>query len=105
MISDVFNSWLLSKFNIVSVIKPEPVREHGKGHSGFPRFRCIECLKSFQLDYVYEACKPDEKGKIVDMSMNSSGVRETVQVLNFAYNTVLSTLKNLDKVSNLNAFR
>ncbi|EMB9233418.1 hypothetical protein U9608_000908 [Vibrio alginolyticus] len=42
---------------------------------------------------------------MVDMSMNSSGVRETVQVLNFAYNTVLSTLKNLAKVSNFNAFR
>lgn len=45
------------------------------------------------------------KKKTVDMSMNSSGVRETVQVLNVAYNTVLSTLKNLAKVSNLNAFR
>ncbi|EKY4212697.1 hypothetical protein Q6U60_000243 [Vibrio alginolyticus] len=32
---------------------------------------------------------------MVDMSMNNSGVRETVQVLNVAYNTVLSTLKNL----------
>ncbi|TNC09550.1 hypothetical protein FHG74_10350 [Vibrio diabolicus] len=42
---------------------------------------------------------------MVDMSMNSSGVRETAQVLNVAYNTVLSTLKNLAKVSNLNPFR
>ncbi len=30
-----FNSWLLSKFNVVSVIKPEPVREHGKGILAF----------------------------------------------------------------------
>ncbi|KAB0321002.1 IS1 family transposase [Vibrio chemaguriensis] len=30
--------------------KTEPVREHGKGHSVFPRFRCIECRKGFQLD-------------------------------------------------------
>ncbi|MBT0090210.1 hypothetical protein J4H66_13715 [Vibrio alginolyticus] len=49
--------------------------------------------------------QPDVKEKTVDMSMNSSGVRETVQVLNVVYNTVLSTLKNLAKVSNLNAFR
>ncbi|NNN56364.1 hypothetical protein FKN08_09250 [Vibrio sp. 1-2 (7-a)] len=42
---------------------------------------------------------------MVDMSMNSSGVRETAQVLNVVYNTVLSTLKNLAKVSNLNTFR
>ncbi|MGI3037986.1 IS1-like element transposase [Vibrio diabolicus] len=39
------------------------------------------------------------------MSINSSGVRVTAQVLNVAYNTVLSTLKNLAKVSNLNPFR
>ncbi|HDU8578541.1 TPA: hypothetical protein RG679_003204 [Vibrio diabolicus] len=42
---------------------------------------------------------------MVDMSMNSSGVWETAQVLNVAYNAVLSTLKNLAKVSNLNTFR
>ncbi|WP_443083704.1 hypothetical protein J8Z23_24425 [Vibrio sp. SCSIO 43086] len=30
--------------------KTEPVRENGKGHSGFPRFRSIECRKGFQLD-------------------------------------------------------
>ncbi|MGR5377210.1 IS1 family transposase [Vibrio harveyi] len=75
--------------------KTEPVRKQGNGHSGFPRFRCIECRKSFQLDYVYEAYKPDVKEKIVDMAMNSSGVRETARVLNVAYNTVLSTLKKL----------
>lgn len=74
--------------------KTEPVRKHGKGHSGYSRFRCIECRKSFQLDYVYEARKPNVKEKIVDMAMNSSGVRETARVLNVAYNTVLSTLKN-----------
>ncbi|HHP0494763.1 IS1 family transposase [Vibrio harveyi] len=75
--------------------KTEPVRKHGKGHSGFSRFRCIECRKSFQLDYVYEARKPNVKEKIVDMAMNSSGVRETARVLNVAYNAVLSTFKKL----------
>ncbi|HHX8538903.1 TPA: IS1-like element transposase [Vibrio diabolicus] len=49
--------------------------------------------------------QPDVKERIVDMSMNSYGVRETAQVLNVAYNTVLSILKNLAKVSNLNTFR
>ncbi|WP_420798148.1 IS1-like element transposase [Marinagarivorans algicola] len=59
----------------------EPARKHGKGHSGFLRLRFIECKKSFQLDYVYEARKPDVKGKIVGMPMNSYGVRETARVL------------------------
>ena len=74
--------------------KTDPVGKHKKGHAGFPRFRCIECRKTFQLDYVYEARKPDIKDKIVEMAMNSSGVRETGRVLNIGYNTVLRTLKN-----------
>ena len=74
--------------------KTEHVRKHGTGHAGFPRFRCLECKRSFQLDYAYEARRPGVKDKIIEMAMNSSGVRETGRVLNVAYNTVLSTLKN-----------
>ncbi|EPM5584768.1 IS1-like element transposase [Vibrio vulnificus] len=72
----------------------KPVRKHGTGHAGFPRFRCLDCNRSFQLEYAYEARKPGVKEKIVEMAMNSSGVRETGRVLNVAYNTVLTTLKN-----------
>ncbi|WP_415679760.1 IS1 family transposase, partial [Vibrio ordalii] len=32
----------------------EHVRKHGTGVTGFQRFRCIECKRSFQLDYIYE---------------------------------------------------
>ncbi|EGU40226.1 putative transposase A, partial [Vibrio ichthyoenteri ATCC 700023] len=43
--------------------------------------------------------KPGVKDKILEMAMNSSGVRDTGRVLKVAYNTVLRTLKNshLDK--------
>ncbi|EGU33385.1 putative transposase A [Vibrio ichthyoenteri ATCC 700023] len=34
------------------------------------------------------------KEQIIDMTMNSSGVRETSRVLKVCYNTVLLTLKN-----------
>ncbi len=70
------------------------VRKHGTGSAGFPRFRCLDCNKSFQLDYAYEARKPGVREKIVEMAMNSSGVREKGRVLNVSYNTVLSTLKS-----------
>ena len=70
------------------------VRKHGIGNGGFPRFRCLSCKRTFQLEYHYQACKPGVKEKIIDMAMNSSGVRETGRVLNIAYNTVLNTLKN-----------
>ncbi|ELM6648790.1 IS1 family transposase [Vibrio vulnificus] len=73
----------------------EHVRKHGTGVTGFQRFRCIECKRSFQLDYVYEAYKPNVKKQIIDMAMNSSGVRETSRVLKVGYNTVLRTFKKL----------
>ena len=69
-----------------------PVRKHGT--AGFQRFRCLDCKRSFQLDYAYEAWKVGVKEKIVDMAMNSSGVRDTGRVLKVGYNTVLRTLKN-----------
>lgn len=54
--------------------KTEPVRKHGKGHSGFPRFRCMECRKSFQLDYVYEARKPNVKATYGDTHQYSDRI-------------------------------
>ena len=71
----------------------ESVRKHGFGNAGFQRFRCLHCKRSFQLDYGYEAYKPGVKEQIVEMAMNSSGVRETGRVLKVGYNTVLRTLK------------
>ena len=72
----------------------ESVRKHGLGTTGFQRSRCLDCKRTFQLNYAYEAYKPGVKEKIVDMAMNSSGLRETGRVLNIAYNTVSRTLKN-----------
>ena len=72
----------------------ESVRKHGLGTTGFQRFRCLDCKRTFQLNYAYEAYKLGVKEEIVDMAMNSSGLRETGRVLNIAYNTVLRTFKN-----------
>nr|WP_244181308.1 IS1 family transposase [Vibrio thalassae] len=33
--------------------KTEPICKHGKGHSGFPRFRCIECRKRVTKGKAY----------------------------------------------------
>lgn len=70
----------------------EHVRKYGKGVTGFQRFRCIERKCSFQLDYTYEAYKPNVKEQIIDMAMNSSGVREASRVLKVGYNTVCYAL-------------
>jgi transposase len=69
------------------------VRKHGKGVAGYQRFRCLDCQRTFQLDYAYEASKPGVKDKILEMAMNSSGVRDTGRVLKVAYNTVLGGLR------------
>ncbi|MDE1482074.1 IS1 family transposase [Xenorhabdus bovienii] len=72
----------------------EPVRKHGTGKAGFPRYYCKDCQKTFQLNYRYNGHKPDTKEKIIDMAMNGSGVRDTGRVLGIGINTVIRTLKN-----------
>jgi transposase-like protein len=53
---------------------------HGKNTNGKQRLLCRnpECShKTFQLDYAYNACKPDIKQQIIDMDMNVSGTCDT----------------------------
>jgi len=45
------------------------------------------------LDYHYKACEPGMTEKIVEMAINSSGIRDTARVLNINKNTVINTLK------------
>ncbi|QTL39800.1 IS1 family transposase [Xenorhabdus budapestensis] len=73
----------------------EPVRKHGTGKAGFPRYYCKDCRKTFQLNYRYNGHKPDMKEKIVDMAMNGSGVRDTGRVLGVGINTVIPHFKKL----------
>ncbi len=43
----------------------EHVRKHGISVSGFQRFRCLECKRSFQLDYAYEAYKLSKSKSLI----------------------------------------
>ncbi|EKS4944496.1 hypothetical protein QB833_002035 [Salmonella enterica] len=72
----------------------EPVRKHGFGKTGEPRYYCRACLRSFQINYRYNAHKQEVKETIVDMALNGSGVRDTVRTLKVGINTVIRTLKN-----------
>ncbi|MNI92010.1 hypothetical protein D3C73_1497510 [compost metagenome] len=71
-----------------------PVRKHGFGKTGAPRYYCQDCHRTFQLDYRYNAHKPGIKDDIVNMALSGSGVRDTVRVLKVGINTVIRTLKN-----------
>ena len=49
--------------------------------------------KTFQLEYRNNASRPGTKEKIVEMTMNGSGTRDTGRVLNISPNTVTKVLK------------
>ena len=69
----------------------------GKSASGIQRYRCQDndCeIKTFMLDYRYNACKFGVNKTVVDMAINGSGIRDTGRVLNISKNTVISILKS-----------
>ena len=71
------------------------VRKHGTSSSGARRYRCLDCKRSFLLDYRYKAWAPGVQEKIVSMALDGAGVRETQRQLEIARNTVSSRLKKI----------
>ncbi len=68
----------------------------GRSAQGIQRYRCQQqacSTKTFMQDYRYKAYEPGIKEKIVEMAINSSGIRDTARVLKINKNTVISTLK------------
>ena len=72
------------------------VAKSGQSASGTQRYACRSpsCpTKTFMLKYKYAACEPGIKARVVEMAVNSSGVRDTARVLGISKGTVISTLK------------
>ena len=68
----------------------------GKSAAGTQRYLCqnIECkTQTFMQSDRYKACEPGMTEKIVEMAINSSGIRDTARVLKINKNTVINTLK------------
>ena len=72
--------------------------KNGYSRTGKQRYRCTKCGKSFQVKYEYNAWKEGVKEQIERMSINGSGIRDTVRVLGVSINTVLSTLKKFPEM-------
>ncbi len=56
----------------------------GKNAQDIQRYRCKNSAcptQTFMLDYRYNACVPGIKEKVVEMAINSSGIRDTARVL------------------------
>lgn len=60
---------------------------------GTQRYKCKNCMQSFQKDYKHLARLPSVKAKIIEMAINSSGTRDTARVLGIGKDTVTRTLK------------
>jgi transposase len=77
--------------------------KNGRSENSIQRWRCKSCKKSFQLDYRYQAWKPGVKEQIVELTMNSSGVRDISRTLQIDKNTVIAELKKNAKREPLSA--
>ena len=72
------------------------VRKHGQTNEGKKRYLCrnSECPRStFICEYSYQAYHPGVKRKIIDMTLNGSGVRDIARVLKISPTTVIEELK------------
>ena len=74
----------------------DAVVKYGKTSNGKARFRCQQreqCGRTFLRSYAYPGCLPTVKQQIVEMTLNGSGIRDIVRVLQVGPNTVLKELK------------
>ena len=82
----------------------EEVSLYGKNSTtGKQRYLCRNkaCShKTFQLEYKNNACRPGMKEKIVEMTMNGGGTRDTGRVLKVSPNTVTKVLKKQKYLQN-----
>jgi len=69
------------------------LQKNGKSITGTQRWHCMGCKKYFQREYRYNAYTAGIKDKIIEMTLNCSGVRDIGRVLKVNKNTVVSVLK------------
>lgn len=81
---------------ICPLCKTKKVVKFGLNRQGKQRYQCKNenCAKNtFILAYANKGCLPEVKEKIIEMSLNGSGIRDTSRVLDISMTTVLSELK------------
>src|SRR2546430_17637826 len=88
----------------------EQMVKRGKTRRGTQRSLCqnmVCATGSVLLDYRNRGCLPEVKHTIIAMSLNVSGLRDTVRVLRISTDTELSELKKkvVDKQNIVRLFR
>lgn len=72
------------------------VVKNGKSAEGKQRYRCQndDCpYTTFILDYTYSGRLKEVKQKIVEMTLNGSGIRDIARVMQVSTATVINELK------------
>ena len=76
--------------------KHTDLKKAGKSTHGVQRYCCLNSnctTHTFMLEYRYKACEPGMKKKVLDMTLNASGIRDIKRVLERAKSTVIRTIK------------
>lgn len=79
------------------------VFKHGFSSDRKQRYRCenSDCQRrTFILNHAHPGRTKEVKQKIVEMSQNGSGIRDTARVLNVSQTTVIKELKKSRHQSN-----
>jgi transposase-like protein len=74
----------------------ENIVKYGKNKSGKQLYLCRnkECSHTtFPEEYTYNACKPEIKEKIFELTVNGNGTRAIGRILKISNNTVTNALK------------
>jgi transposase-like protein len=75
--------------------------KQGKTGNGAQQWQCNSCKKHFRLKYRYLAWQVGLKEKIIEMTLNSSDVRDTGRVLKISKDTVCSVLKKTEHMETI----
>ena len=82
----------------------ESIIKFGQSSNGKQRYRCQNqscSTATFILDHERNAWRPEIKTKIIDMTLNGSGIRDTARVLGVCPAAVISTIKKKKVLCNL----
>jgi insertion element IS1 protein InsB len=82
------------------VCNSDKVVKYGYLKNGEQRFRCDDdncSMKTFVLNYRVNGRKPGIMTRIIDMTLNASGIRDISRVLGISPNTVIKRIKEENK--------
>lgn len=74
------------------------IRRNGRSASGIQRYRCQNCLKTFQLHFYYAGSSPNMQKTIIEMTNKGSPHRDIARKLGLSLETVLRHLKDFHQI-------